>query len=79
MKKKKAIFHKGLYKFFAVIENIDERKDAEKCQCFEVMTSKKQADTFLRAFVSGLTYQNESLKAKEYGWEIMPDSWDKLK
>lgn len=78
MRTKKAVFKKGLYKFFADIENIDERKDAERCQVYQIITSKKEADTFLKAFVSGLTYQNESLKAKYYGWEVMPDNWANL-
>lgn len=59
-----------MYRFFVDIENVDERKDPERCQAIQYMGSKKDADLFLKAFVFGLIYQNESLRAKYYGWEI---------
>ncbi len=78
MRTKKTDFKKGWYRFFAYIENKDERRDAERCCIYERVTSKKEANLFLLAFVAGLTYGNESLHAKEYGWELMPDNWEKL-
>lgn len=78
MRTKKAIFKKGLYQFFVELEDKTIRSDSERCKVYATMTSEKQAENFLSAFISGLTYRNENLKAKEYGFRIMPDNWEDL-
>jgi len=76
MRKIKAKFEKGIYRFFVEIENKNIRKDSDHIVIFEKVSTKKEADSILKGMIIAIEYDGEN-KMKSAGWSIA-ENWNQL-